>query len=507
MRFQRSNSDCRRAPRTTMLLVAWVAAGLTWVIQSGGGAAYAVPAPSGSPLSSALGKEENSATQPGRDNPAVEARLVAAYGKLPLSFEANSGQADNSVRFLSHGRGYTVSLTGTEADVCFGAPERCGTRSAVKDNEAALHETARSGGAPAGTLVRMKLAGANREPEVSGLDRLPGTANYFIGSDPRNWHTRVATYAKVRYKNVYPGIDLIYYGNQAQLEYDFVVAPGADPKTIRLSLQGGGPLQLDARGDLVLGGKDEEIRFHRPRFYQEVGGRQQQVPGRYVLRGSHQVEFRLASYDARLPLMIDPVLSYSTYLGGDNFDQPNGIVVDSAGNAYVAGFTSSSNFPAPSGALETAYVGSSDAFVSKLSPSGSSLVYSTYLGGSFTDQALALAVDSSGSVYIAGQTSSSDFPTSAGAFKTTYGGNGDAFLAKLSPDGSSLAYSTYLGGSGLDEARDIALDSAGNIYVAGQTFSTDFPMLSALQTANKGNQDAFVAEFSASGSLVYSTYL
>src|SRR5206468_5216828 len=229
MRLQRPNSACQRAPRTTMLFVAWVAAGMMWNIP-GGGPTYAVPVSSGNSLSSASGTEQNSATQPGRANPAVEARLVAAYGKLPLSFEANSGQADNSVRFLSHGRGYTVSLTGTEADVCFGAPERCGTRSAVKDNEAALHETARSGGAPAGTLVRMKLAGANREPEVSGLDGLPGTANYFIGSDPRNWHTRVATYAKVRYKNVYPGIDLIYYGNQAQLEYDFVVAPGADPK-------------------------------------------------------------------------------------------------------------------------------------------------------------------------------------------------------------------------------------------------------------------------------------
>ncbi|PYV26998.1 MAG: hypothetical protein DMG27_05145, partial [Acidobacteria bacterium] len=485
-----------------MLLVAWVAAGMMWNIP-GGGPTYAVPVSSGNSLSSASGTEQNSATQPGRANPAVEARLVAAYGKLPLSFEANSGQADDSVKFLSHGRGYTVSLTATEAALCFGAPERCGTRSAVKDNEAALHRTAQ----PAGTLVNMKLVGANRGPRVSGLDRLPGTANYFIGSNPRNWRTRVATYAKVRYKSVYPGIDLIYYGNQAQLEYDFVVAPGADPKTIRLSLEGGGALKLDARGDLVLGGKGEEIRFHRPRFYQERGSRQQQVPGRYVLRGSHQVEFRLASYDARRPLRIDPVLSYSTYLGGNNFDQPNGIVVDSAGNAYVAGFTSSSNFPAPSGALQATYAGSSDAFVSKLSPSGSSLVYSTYLGGSFTDQALAIALDSLGSAYIAGQTLSSDFPTTAGAFKTAYGGNGDAFLAKLSPDGSSLAYSTYLGGSGLDEARGIALDSSGNIYIAGQTFSTDFPMLSALQTANKGNQDAFVAEFSASGSLVYSTYL
>ena len=255
-----------------MLLVAWVAAGLTWVIQSGGGAAYAVPAPSGSPLSSALGKEQNSATQPGRDNPAVEARLVAAYGKLPLSFEANSGQADNSVRFLSHGRGYTVSLTGTEADVCFGAPERCGTRSAVKDNEAALHETARSGGAPAGTLVRMKLAGANREPEVSGLDRLPGTANYFIGSDPRNWHTRVATYAKVRYKNVYPGIDLIYYGNQRQLEYDFVVVPGADPKKIVLGFKGADKLEIDAQGELVLHTTGGDIRQHKPVIYQDIDG-------------------------------------------------------------------------------------------------------------------------------------------------------------------------------------------------------------------------------------------
>src|SRR5438094_3933059 len=445
---------------------------------------------------------------PGTKANQPQARLAATYGKLPLTFEANHGQTDNKVKFLARGRDYALFLTATEAVLSFkkraepGGDDELSPKTQVSERESGDSGTR---GRPS-VLVDMKLVGGNPAPEVSGLERLPSTANYFIGNDPKKWHTNVPTYAKVRYRDVYPGIDLVYYGNQGQLEYDFVVEPGADPRTIRLTLQGGGRLKLDAQGDLVLG----EVRFRKPRLYQETAGDRQDVSGRYVLKGARQVAFQVASYDASRPLMIDPVLSYSTVLGGSNFDQINGIAVDSSGKAYVAGFTSSSPFPTTSGAFDATYGGSSDVFVSKFNPSvsgSSSLIYSTYIGGSFGEQALAIAVDSSGVAYVAGQALSSNFPTTAGAFDTTYNGNGDAFLLKLSATGSSLLYSTYLGGSGLDQALGVALDSSGNIYMAGQTFSTNFPTLNALQTANGGLQDSFVAEFTNSGSPLYSTYL
>ncbi|PYV24233.1 MAG: hypothetical protein DMG27_13410, partial [Acidobacteria bacterium] len=423
----------------------------------------------------------------------------ASYGRPPLSFEANRGQTNDQVKFLARGRDYALFLSATEAVLSFKEPAAaCG----------AGHATGQpAGDAESSAPVEMKLVGASPAPKVSGVERLPGIVNYFVGDDPKDWRTRVPTYARVRYDDVYPGIDLVYYGNRDhQLEYDFVVGPGADPKAIRLSLEGGGALKLDAHGDLVFEGTGREVRFHKPRLYQERGGKKQDVSGRYVLRGKHQVAFRVASYDASRPLMIDPTLSYSTYLGSANFDQGDGIAADAAGNAYVAGFTSGSAFKTTTGAYSTTYRGNTDAFVTKYSPSGS-VVYSTYLGGSGTDQAVAIAVDATGDAYVTGQTLSSNFPTTAGAARTTYSGKGDAFVAKLSATGSSLVYSTYLGGSGPDQARGIALDALNNAYVTGQTFSTDFPTLSALQTANSGNQDAFVAELNSSGSLVYSTYL
>src|SRR5207249_3382021 len=327
-------------------------------------------------------------------------------------------------------------------------------------------------------------------------------------NDPKKWHTNVPTYAKVRYKDVYPGIDLVYYGNQGQLEYDFVVEPGADPRTIRLTLQGGGRLKLDAQGDLVLG----EVRFRKPRLYQETAGDRQDVSGRYVLKGARQVAFQVASYDASRPLMIDPVLSYSTFLGGSNFDQINGITVDSSGVAYVAGQALSSNFPTTAGAFDTTYNGNGDAFLLKLSATGSSLLYSTYLGGSGLDQALGVALDSSGNIYMAGQTFSTNFPT-LNALQTANGGLQDSFVAEFTNSGSPL-YSTYLGGSGYDQANGIAVDALGRAYVTGYTTSPDFPLHNApavgaacSSCANNTN-DAFVAAIGANGTgFVYSTYL
>src|SRR5205807_1572641 len=303
--------------------------------------------------------------------------------------------------------------------------------------------------------------------------------------------------------------DLIYYGTQRQLEYDLVVAPGADPNQINLAFQGAEDITVDHDGNLILRVAGGEVRLHAPNVYQESQGEKQLIAARYILHAnrnderltnnvtlSAQVGLQMAAYDAAQPLVIDPVLSYSTYLGGSDFDAAGGIAVDSAGNAYVTGDTSSANFPTTPGAFQTTYGGgNADAFVTKLNPTGSALIYSTYLGGSGEEGGKGIAVDSAGNAYVTGDTSSANFPTTPGAFQATSGGgNFDAFVTKLNPTGSALIYSTYLGGSGEEEGQGIAVDSAGNAYMAGVTGATNFPTTpGAFQTANGGNDVASIA--------------
>jgi hypothetical protein len=442
-------------------------------------------------------------------------RVSQSYGKLPLHFEANQGQAHQDVRFLARGPGYSLYLTAGEAVLVLAKPnpERQRDRRSRRERRAAK--------TPAQLLaLRMHFVGAEPGPRVSGIEELPGKANYFIGNDPAQWRTAVPTYAKVYYRNVYPGIDLLYYGNQRQLEYDFVVAPGADPEKIVLGFQGADRLEIDAQGDLVLHIAERAIRQHKPVIYQEVNGFQRQIDGGYVLKGAEQVGFRVAAYDRSRPLIIDPlVLSYSTYLGGNSTDIGVRIAVDSEGNAYIAGETGSSNFPTTAGAFQITYGGTGgpfstgDAFVTKLNPTGSALVYSTYLGGGLRDNASAIAVDVDGNAYVTGSTESPDFSTTAGAFQTTFHyGTTEAFVTKLDPTGSALVYSTFLGGNNIDQGSAIAVDASGNAYVTGNTDSTDFPTTAgAFQTTNAGaasTGDAFVTKLNPSGSaLVYSTYL
>ena len=389
-------------------------------------------------------------------------------------------------------------------------------------------------------VLRMKLVGANSAAKVEGIEELPGKSNYFIGNDPKKWCTNVPTYRKVTYKGVYPRVDLVYYGNQRQVEYDFVVAPGADPNQIRMALAGAGfvpaagrpqgvPLHVDPNGDIVAHVGDGEIRFHKPLVYQPGSGKRQltthnapgagdqgqlttdSFQGHFILEASNEVHFHVSNYDRTRPLVIDPTLSYSTYLGGGSNDYASSIAIDSAGNAYVAGYTSSTDFPTVN-ALQPHYAGGSfvglDAFVAKLNAAGSALVYSTYLGGSADDYGYGIAVDSSGNAHVTGFTGSTDFPTVNPLQATNHGG-GDAFVAKLNAAGSALVYSTYLGGSSYDDAQGIAVDSSGNAYVTGITQSTDFPTVNPLQASyGGGSADAFVAKLNAAGSaLVYSTYL
>src|SRR5207302_767574 len=328
-----------------------------------------------------------------------------------------------------------------------------------------------------------------------------GKANYFVGNDTAKWRTDVPTYAKVHYQEVYPGIDLVYYAKQRQLEYDLVVRPGADPSAIALRLTGADKVEVDVQGDLVLHTAAGPIRQQKPFIYQEVGGVRKEIAGGYVLKGEQHVGFKVAAHDARRPLVIDPILSYSTYLGGGGADRSHAIAVDAAGNAYVTGGTFSPDFPTTAGAFQTSLgAGTFQAFVTKLNPSGSALVYSTYLGGNGGAESYGIAVDAAGNAYVTGRTFSPDFPTTAGAFQTTYGGEQDAFVTQLDAAGSALVYSTYLGGNRYDEGNSIAVDPAGNAYVGGLTQSFDFPTTAgAFQTRAVGDTNAFVAKLDPAG--------
>ncbi|MCL5670588.1 MAG: SBBP repeat-containing protein, partial [Acidobacteria bacterium] len=347
----------------------------------------------------------------------------------------------------------------------------------------------------------------NRDAKITGEDRLPSYTSYFLGNDPRDWHTHIPNYARVRYHQAYPGIDLVYYGRQGRLENDFVISPGANPKSIRMGLKGAEAMGLDGSGNLELKVRGGKVYLRRPEAYQGRGAGRREVAVRYVVEAGNEVGFALGPYDRRQELVIDPVLSYSTYLGGNGGDIGYGIAVDSSGNAYITGTTGSLNFPTTTGGQDTSG-GGSDAFVTKFNPAGSALIYSVYLGGGDADIGTGIAVDSAGDAYISGYTSSTNFPTTSGAFQVINGGNIDAFLTKLSPTGTSLVYSTYLGGSGIDYGRAVAVDASGDAFVTGSTQSTDFPTMNPLQVGLDGGSDAFLAEFNPSGTaLLYSTYL
>jgi hypothetical protein len=445
-------------------------------------------------------------------DPNAQARILGDYGKLPLSFEANHGQADERVKFLSRTGGYTLFLTGDEAVLALSV-KRVGTDRAKIAG--ASHAMRPSMSAPkSGGVLRMKLRNANPVATIAGVDELAGTSNYFIGSDPRKWRTGVPTYAKIKYEGIYSGVDLVYYGNQRQLEYDFIVAPGADPRRIAFDVSGAKRIRRDEHGDLVFKVGESEIRWQKPVVYQEKNGTRNEIAAHYAITDTNRVGFELAKYDPSRPLYIDPLI-YSTYLGGSGGDSGASIAVDAAGNAYVTGTTASTNFPTMNPLQPTYGGGAGDAFVTKFNPSGSALLYSTYLGGSGLDGGFGIAVDSSGNAYLTGCTTSIDFPT-MNPIQPNYGGNnspnggcGDAFVTEIDPAGSALVYSTYLGGSGSDAGIGVAVDGTGDAYVTGYSGSTNFPVTpGGFQTSLNGPYNAFVAVISPAGAaLVYSTYL
>jgi uncharacterized protein (TIGR03437 family) len=401
--------------------------------------------------------------------------VLAAGGEtisLPLSFETNRGQTDPSVKFLSRGDGYVLFLSKNSAVFKL-----------------------RSSRDKSSSVVRMKLAGANSRAEISGGEALPGTANYFIGNDPAKWIEGLVTYAQVNERQVYDGVDLVYYGAQRQLEYDFVVAPGADPKQIALEFSGA-KLTLDRDGDLLLAPASTlagaPLRLRKPVIYQMSGDKKEFIAGGYTLN-RNRVRFNVGTYDHNRALVIDPVLTYLTYIGGSNNEMvgnttygsnpTQGAVADSTGNLYVTGYTLSTDFPVVNAIQSTSTGNAATGFITKLNPAGSQLIYSTYIGGSVfndgtTTRPYAIAVDSSGNAYVTGYTTSPKFPATAGAYQTACGfvgtsgmsncpGAQSAFVTKLGPTGS-LVYSTFLGHSN-EIAVAVAVDSKGQAYIAGTT--------------------------------------
>jgi hypothetical protein len=419
--------------------------------------------------------------------------LAEGYGALPLSFEPNVGQTDERVAFLARARGYTVFVTPEETVLSLGgASERAepGPVAAARSEE------------PAPSALRMRCAGASAPARVVALEKLEATSNYFLGDDPSLWHTEVPNYGRVRLEGIYDGVDLDFYGTRRQLEYDFRVAPGADASQVRVWFDGAEAIDVDESGDLVLRMRGGEVRQQRARVYQDGPGGRQEVSARYALTGYGEVGFDLGAYDPAQPLVIDPVLVYSTYLGGSDSDECRGIAVDDAGAAYIGGITSSPDFP-----TEDAGRSLPGVFVAKLNPTGTALVYATFIGDGRLDVICGgIAVDGAGAAYITGHTFSNRYPT-VNALQPDHPGRDNAFVTKLNPAGTALVYSTYLGGSADDEGQGIAVDASGVACVTGWTESFDFPTLNAIQSGGAGRRDTFVTKLGATGtSLYYSTY-
>ena len=434
-------------------------------------------------------------------SPTDSAQVQASAAELPLTFISNAGQTDPAVRFHINAAEHTIFFSPSE--VVFSTSHQSEDESM------------------ASSVVRLRFAGANPSPVLEGLHQQPGVANFFIGNDPIEWRTSVPTYGTVAYRGLYPGIDLVYLGKEGHLESEFVLAPGADPGMIQLAYSGLKGVSLREDGALVLQTEFGELVESAPILYQEIGKQRMEVEGSYQLLGGGQVGFQVGSYNASYPLVIDPSIEYSTYLGVVEVELGDAIAVDNAGFAYVTGVTLSIGFPTTTGVLQ----GPSDAFVAKLDTNATgaaSLVYSTYLGGNSADQGGGIAVDGSGNAYVTGFTASSNFPT-ANPLDSSLGGVTDAFVAKLNNTGSTLVYSTYLGGARRDGGSGISLNGS-DVYVTGFTESADFPTTTGAFDLTCGidgdcdfvsglgfRRDIFVTKIdpavTPAAQLVYSTYL
>jgi hypothetical protein len=449
--------------------------------------------------------------------PSARERVKASFAGLPLGFEQNYGQTDPQVKYMAHANGYTLFLTNHDAVFAFHAKSPTSQRP-TGHGPLALQAKSESQAQPnSEAAVRMQLVGGNSNALLTASDQLPGKSNYIRGKDPRNWHTDVSHYARVSYTNIYPGINLAYHGEQSRLEFDFIVAPRSTPAPIDLAFNGAQHLATDASGNLIVSSGAGDVVLHKPVAYQRQDGTRQPVDARFVLKAANQVRFELGSYDRSRELVIDPTVTYATYLGGSTEDDGYAIAFDSTGAAYVTGQTNSSTFPKVGGLTPNVPGDDFDAFVTKFLPNGSNLVYSTYVDGGSSDtgnsSGNAIAVDPSCSappcsVFVAGGTTSTTLPATAGAFHNSNAGGLDAFVFELNPAGSALTSLTYLGGMGSDVANGIAVDASRNVYVVGATSSSDFPTANPIQPSLVSTSDAFVTKLNpALGALVYSTWL
>ncbi len=420
----------------------------------------------------------------------ADSDTIAIYLKAPLFFIENQDQVNENVRFYERGRGHAAFFT--EDGVVFTLGKTNGLKAPVTES------------------IEMRFVGASKNRKITPSEKLSGHVNYFKGNDRSKWHTNIPTYGAVTYRDIYKNIDVKFYGNNRNIEHDVIVRPGGDPSLVKFAYDGIKDLRVNRAGELEVILDHGKIIERKPVIYQELDGVRVAVKGSYRLlgrnKGVYEYSFTVASYDHTRDLVIDPVLEYSTYLGGSGSDNVNDLAIDSAGNVYVIGYTDSADFPVVS-PIQGTIAGSNEVFVTKIDPTGSAIVYSSYLGGSGYDLGNNIAVDSAGNVYLAGYTKSTDFPVVSPIQGALSGGN-DLFLTKIDPTGSAIVYSTYIGGTFSEYTNGLALDSVSNVYLTGYTNSTDFPLVNPIQFAYGGLNDVFVTKVNSSGSaIVYSTYL
>ncbi len=439
---------------------------------------------------------------------AANAQMQETYGKLPLYFIKNEGQLDKDVKYYEKASGHATFFT--EEGIYLSLTKKDKLSNQTKDRPKRLTKKKQVG--IKSEVIKLMALNSNKNPKIIAEDMQAGKVNYLIGNDKSKWKTNIPTYKALRYKNIYPGVDIRFYGNNQQLEYDVIVAPKADLSKIKFGYEGITALKTTHEGNLEIVLSQGSILQKSPYIYQVINGKKQQIEGRFVV-GTKQgsdffYSFEVAAYNRQYPLIIDPVLSYSTYLGGASADWGSGIAVDATGAAYIVGSTYSTDFPTVN-PIQAANTGYYDAFITKIDPSGSAIAYSTYFGGSESDGGEAVAVDNTGRVYITGRTAYTDFPMVNPIQATHSGGYWDVFVTKINSSGSAVLFSTYLGGTDSDEGYAMALDASGAVYVTGYTLSTDFPTLSAIQPVYGGGYyDAFITKIDTVGfAIAYSTFL
>lgn len=422
-------------------------------------------------------------------------KLTKQNNKLLLNFEKNIGQVDNNIDFIIHSNASIMFLSATKLNFIFDQANSNNNLNDKKNNT------------KLDSQLTMELVNANSNAKTIALEKSVTTTNYLINNKSQ---INIENFTKIKYESIYKGIDIIYYGNEKQLEYDFIVAPNANPNLIKLAFSEATNLIINQQGDLIINVNGQIIYQKKPDIYQYINGNKKSIKGNYKLSESNQISFQIGDYDSTKALVIDPVIGYSTFLGGTDNDFSNAIAVDTEGNTYLVGHTASTNFPV-SNFQQQNNKGKNDLFITKIAPDGNRVIYSTYIGGLDNDFGNSIAVDTAGNVYVSGYTFSSDFPVFNAVQpkngNTIANTGGDAFILKLNSQGNALVYSTYLGGMGDDLASSIAIDSQNNAYVTGFTNSANFPVANAVQSRSNGGFDAFVAKLNPMGSnLVYSTY-